>query len=83
MSVLHQTLRQRTVASRDESFRPELFDLSNPAHRDAVEALLRQHPEALVHDELATQVAGLLETRDPAGTLDKPTLERMVGRGPR
>ena len=48
MSGLTECLQQRIEASRDESFRPEFFDLSIPDHREAVEALLRRHPEALV-----------------------------------
>lgn len=78
MSPLTRRLQRRVEATRDAAWAPTLFDLSRADHLAEVEALLDRHPDVLVHDELPTQVAGLLETRDPAGTLDREALAARV-----
>ena len=74
---LPEALRAR-IDTDTSSWQPRLFDLEAPADRDALAALLEAEPGLLVSDEIATQVAGLLETRDPAGTLDADQLREAV-----
>lgn len=71
---LHDRLRRHAEATRDASWSPVLYDLSRPEHRAEVDALL-ERPDVFVHDEIFTQVVGLLETRDPAKTLGREQLE--------
>ncbi len=53
----------------DDGAVPQLFDLSTPDGRAALDALLRRSPPAFVHDEILDQIAELLEAYDPT---DKP-----------
>src|SRR5690606_30541390 len=68
---------QRAEASVDASWSPLLYDLTLPEHRAAVAALL-ERPDVQVHDEIFTQVVGLLETRDPARTQTREALHERA-----
>lgn len=77
MSTLHDRLRERAEATLDASWSPALYDLSRADHRAEVEALLAR-PDVMVHDEIFTQLVGLVETRDPAKTLSRSAIEERA-----
>lgn len=78
MRSLAERLQERVAATRHPAWAPVLFDLTRGDHRAEVEELVDTVPDLLVHDELATQVVGLMETRDPTGSKDARALASRV-----
>lgn len=74
---LAERLRDAAEATRDDRAHPEILDASDPDQARRLDEISRL-PGIRVHDELRTQLAGLFETRDPAGTLDRRALQALV-----
>ncbi len=59
--------KQRT----DESFRPRLYEMSRKDDAAEVAAMIEHGDVLFVHDEIETQLAGLIETMNPAASYSK------------
>ena len=59
-------------------FRPEFFRLALPADRERLHELLKRVPTLVVHDELHSQLAELVRTRNPAIKFTKAELAQAA-----
>ena len=72
------SLREEIGSHRETEWRPQVFDLSIQAHRDALDKLISSDSRIAIHDTLSDQVRGLLDVRDPATKLSDVDRDRAV-----
>lgn len=78
MTNLPELLRQRSHKNDQKSWRPTIYDLKQPAHRQALHALIESQPSLRVNDQILRQLRELIATRNPDRTLANEELEASV-----
>jgi nitroreductase len=61
-----------------ETYRPEIYRLTEASDRERLEALLRTEPRVIIHDELHGQLTEFIRTQNPTRRSTKEELERAV-----